>query len=58
MNNLYKEYFDCASEQEAHERWLELNHKGYHGSEIYRFNYQGKDGKFHREVFVFNKEAV
>lgn len=50
---LYKELFEVSSKEEQDAKWRELNAKGYHGSEIYCFNYQGADGKFHREIFVF-----
>lgn len=53
--NLYKEWYEVNSEAEATEKWKELNNKGYNGSEIYIFRYQGSDGKFHREVYVFNR---
>lgn len=55
-SNLYEVWFDCKSEKEQHERWIQLRNMGYKGSEIYRFNFQGNDGRFHREVFVFNRK--
>lgn len=51
--SIFKEWFDCKTDEETRERWIELKNKGYHGSEIYIATYQGKDGRFHREVFVF-----
>lgn len=54
MDNLYKEWYEVNSEKEAVEKELELIDKGYNMWDIYRFNYQGNDGKFHREVFIFN----
>lgn len=53
MSNLYREWFEVNSEKEQNEKWLELKAKGYHGSEIYRCNFWGKDGNYHREIFVF-----
>ena len=53
--NLYKEWYEISSKEEQDAKWRELKAKGYHGSEIYRFNYQGADGKFHREIFVFER---
>ena len=53
MKSIYKEYYKINSEKEAIEKWKLLRQKGYSCSEIYQFNYQGNDGKFHREVFVF-----
>ena len=52
---LFKEWFEVASDSEAVAKEMELRSKGYDMFEIYRFNYQGNDGKFHREVFVFNR---
>lgn len=54
MKAIYKEWFDCRSEEEATQRWMELVEKGYAKSDIYIFRFQGNDGRFHREVFVFN----
>lgn len=53
MKNIYKEHYEVSSEKEEVEKWKDLREKGYSISEINRFNYQGKDGTFHREVFVF-----
>jgi len=53
MKNIYKEWFEVNSEEEAVQKEMELREKGYDMFDIYRFNYQGKDGKFHREVYVF-----
>lgn len=53
MKSIFKEWFECASQKEEAERWFELVGKGYHESEIYTFHFQGNDGKFHREIFVF-----
>lgn len=50
---MYKEYFEVSNEEEQKKKELELRNKGYDMFDIYKFNYQGKDGKFHREVFVF-----
>ena len=52
---LYKEFFECNSEEEATTKWKELVEKGYNKWDIYTFRYNGKDGKFHREVFIFNR---
>lgn len=54
MESLYKEWYEVNSEKEAVEKELELIDKGYNAFDIYCFNYQGIDGKFHREVFIFN----
>lgn len=54
MKNIYKEHYEVSSEKEATERWKYLREKGYSASEIYQFNYHGKDGNFHREIFVFS----
>ena len=54
MASIYKEWYEVGSEKEAVEKEMELRSKGYDLFDIYRFNYQGADGKFHREVFVFN----
>ncbi len=53
--SIYKEWYAVNSETEATAKWRELNAKGYDGSEIYIARYEGKDGKFHREVFVFKE---
>lgn len=52
-NPLYKEFFEVFSDKEGREKWLELRKKGYKPQDIYEFNYKGKDGYFHREIFVF-----
>lgn len=57
MKSIYKEWFEVSSDKELSEKWIELNNKGYHGSEIYCFTYDGADGKFHREIFVFADPA-
>lgn len=54
-NNLYLEWFDCKDEKEECERDRYLSDK-YGMFEVYRANYWGKDGRFHREVFVFNRD--
>lgn len=50
---IYKEFYETNNDEESSKKWRELRAKGYNPSEIYQFNYDGKDGKFHREVFVF-----
>ena len=47
---IYKEFYETNSDEESSKKWRELRAKGYNPSEIYQFNYDGKDGKFHREV--------
>lgn len=53
MKEIYKEWFEVNTEEEQIEKEMELRSMGYNMFDIYKFNYQGKDGKFHREVFVF-----
>lgn len=55
--NLYKEWYEVGSKEEQEKKWVELANK-YGPQEVYKFNYQGNDGKFHREVFVFNREEM
>lgn len=55
-NQIYKEFYETNSDEESSEKWRELRAKGYNPSEIYQFNYEGKDGKFHREIFVFSNK--
>lgn len=52
-HNLYKEWYECKDEKEMEERYKELVEKGYYGWDIIRFRYQGNDGKFHREIYVW-----
>lgn len=52
--SIYKAWYEVNTEQEAIAKELELQEQGFDLFDIYRFNYQGADGKFHREVFVFN----
>lgn len=52
-NPLYKEFFEVFSDKEGREKWLELRKKGYKPQDIYEANYKGKDGCFHRQIFVF-----
>ena len=56
MNSLYKEFFEANSKEEQEGQCKALTEKGFHPSEIYKFNYQGNDGKFHRTTFVWNRE--
>lgn len=51
--DLFKEWFEVDSEEEQIKKEMELRNKGYDMFDIYKFNYQGNDGKFHREIFVF-----
>ena len=51
--DIYKEYIECETEEDERKAEMELMAKGYDMFDIYTSNYQGKDGKFHRAVFVF-----
>ena len=55
--SLYKEFFVAKNEEEVTKYWHLLVDKGYDPFDIYVFRYQGKDGAFHREVFVFNRDT-
>ena len=52
-NSIYKEWFEVNSEEELIARERELIEKGYSMWDIYMFRYNGKDGKYHREIYVF-----
>ena len=52
--DLYKVWFEAKSDQEAVEIERDLVKQGFNMFDIYVFRYQGADGNFHREVFVFN----
>ncbi len=52
--NVYKEFYEVKNREEQIAKWVELNNKGYHGADIYEFNYMGNDGKFHYTIFLFN----
>ena len=51
---LYREWYEVNSEEEISEKWHELAKK-YDYRDIYVFRYNGNDGKYHREVFVFKE---
>jgi hypothetical protein len=51
--NIFKEYVECKSEAEARNAWKDLVENGYDKNDIYIARYEGNDGMFHREVFVF-----
>lgn len=53
--NLFKEWFEVSSDEEWNAKEMELRNKGYDLFDIYRFGYQGNDGRYHREIFVFNR---
>lgn len=51
---LYKEFYEVKNREEQAKKWCELAAKGYHGSDIYEFNYKDIHGKFHYQIYVFN----
>ena len=51
--DIFKEYIECETKEDEVKAEMMLREKGYDMFDIYVGNYQGKDGKFHREVFVF-----
>ena len=51
--DIFKEFIECETKEDEYKAEMELRAKGYDMFDIYTGNYQGKDGKFHREVFVF-----
>ena len=51
--DIFKEYIECKTKEEEIEAERKLRKMGYDLFDIYTANYQGNDGKFHREVFVF-----
>lgn len=53
--DIFKEYIECETKEDEVKAEMMLREKGYDMFDIYVGNYQGKDGKFHREVFVFNR---
>lgn len=54
MESIYKEWYECRNEEEVKQRWKELAEKGYADIDIFVFRYNGTDGRYHREVYVFN----
>lgn len=55
-NNLYDIYeifYECQNENEVYQRVEELVKMGYNYFDIFTFRYNGSDGKYHREVYVF-----
>ena len=52
--DIFKEYIECQTKDDEVKAEMKLREMGYDMFDIYVANYQGNDGKFHREVFVFN----
>lgn len=50
---IYKEWYDCDSNEEQVEKWQDFISAGYVDTDIIMHNYFGTDGKFHREVYVY-----
>lgn len=53
MNSLYKVWFEVQSDEEVSQKIKEIESMGYNPWDVYVFRFQGNDGRFHREVFVF-----
>jgi hypothetical protein len=50
---IYKEWYDCSSNEEQVEKWQDFISAGYADTDIIMHNYFGTDGKFHREIYVY-----